>query len=78
MLEKIAETAISGKGAEAYKVLLCDHCRTSDHHVTDPDGTVDIKHVNVQKKVGGAIEDTMLIEGMVIDKERAHPGMPKE
>jgi archaeal chaperonin len=46
--------------------------------VTDSDGTVDISHVNVQKKVGGAIEDTEMIEGMVIDKERAHPGMPKE
>src|SRR5208337_4910066 len=39
---------------------------------------VDIKHVNVQKKVGGAIEDTSMVEGMVIDKERAHPAMPKE
>ncbi len=42
--------------------------------VADPDGTVDIGHVNIQKKVGGKIEDTGIIEGMVIDKERAHPG----
>jgi chaperonin GroEL (HSP60 family) len=33
--------------------------------------------VNVQKKVGGKVEDTSIVEGMVIDKERAHPGMPK-
>ena len=33
--------------------------------------------MNVQKKTGGAVEDTVLIEGMVIDKERANPGMPK-
>ena len=78
MLKKIAETAISGKGAEAYKVLLCNIVVQAITEVTDPDGTVDIKHVNVQKKVGGAIGDTALIEGMVIDKERAHPGMPKE
>ena len=78
MLKKIAETAISGKGAEAYKVLLCDIVVQAITKVTDPDGSVDIKHVNVQKKVGGAIEDTTLVEGMVIDKERAHPGMPKE
>ena len=45
--------------------------------IADPDGTVDIKHINVQKKVGGAVEDTVLIEGMVLDKERANPGMPK-
>ncbi|MDD1686315.1 thermosome subunit alpha [Methanoregula sp.] len=78
MLRKVAETAISGKGAEAYKDLLCDMVVKAITKVTDSDGTVDIGHVNVQKKVGGAIEDTQLIDGMVIDKERAHPGMPKE
>jgi len=78
MLRKIAETAISGKGAEAYKDLLCDIVVRAVTRVADPDGTVDISHVNIQKKVGGAIEDTTLVEGMVIDKERAHPGMPKE
>ncbi|HVN73719.1 MAG TPA: thermosome subunit alpha [Methanoregula sp.] len=78
MLKKIAETAISGKGAVAYKDLLCDLVVRAIGMVADPDGTVDIRHVNVQKKVGGAIEDTSIVEGMVIDKERAHPGMPKE
>ncbi|MFA6333301.1 MAG: thermosome subunit alpha [Methanoregula sp.] len=78
MLKRVAETAISGKGAEAYKDLLCTMVVQAITRVTDPDGTVDIGHVNVQKKVGGAVEDTVLIEGMVVDKERAHPGMPKE
>jgi len=77
MLKHIAETAISGKGAEAYKVLLCDMVVRAVTMVADPDGTVDIGHVNVQKKVGGKVEDTEIVEGMVIDKERAHPGMPK-
>jgi thermosome len=77
MLTHVAETAISGKGADAYKGLLCDIIVRAITMVADPDGTVDIKHVNVQKKVGGKVEDTELIEGMVIDKERANPGMPK-
>ena len=77
MLTKVAETAISGKGAEAYKGLLCDIVVRAVTMVADPDGTVDIQHVNVQKKVGGKVEDTAIIEGNVIDKERAHPGMPK-
>jgi len=76
-LEKIAATAISGKGAMAYRKILCDIVVKAVIAVTDPDGSVDIKHVNVQKKTGGAVEDTVLIEGMVIDKERASPGMPK-
>ncbi|ABS54837.1 thermosome [Methanoregula boonei 6A8] len=78
MLEKVAETAISGKGAEAYKKLLCAMVVKAVSSIADPDGTVDIKHINVQKKVGGAVEDTVLIEGMVLDKERANPGMPKK
>jgi len=78
LLKKVAETAISGKGAEAYKNLLCDMVVRAVTMVADPDGTVDIGHVNVQKKVGGKVEDTAIIEGMVIDKERAHPGMPKK
>jgi thermosome len=76
LLTRVAETAISGKNAEAYKVLLCDMVVRAVTMVAEPDGTVDIGHVNVQKKVGGKIEDTEIIEGMVIDKERAHPGMP--
>ncbi|PKL70868.1 MAG: thermosome subunit [Methanomicrobiales archaeon HGW-Methanomicrobiales-1] len=76
-LKQIAETAISGKAAGAYKVLLCDIVVHAITMVADPDGTVDIGHVNIQKKVGGKVEDTMIIEGMVIDKERASPGMPQ-
>jgi thermosome len=77
LLKKVAETAVSGKGAEAYKDLLCGMVVRAVTMVADPDGTVDIAHVNVQKKVGGKVEDTEIIEGMVIDKERAHPGMPQ-
>ncbi|GAB6285383.1 MAG: thermosome subunit beta [Methanoregula sp.] len=77
MLTKVAETAIGGKGAEAYKDLLCDIVVRAVTMVADSDGTVDIGHVNVQKKVGGKVEDTAIIEGMVIDKERTHPGMPR-
>jgi len=76
MLRKIAETALTGKNAEVSKEHLCDIIAKAVTFVTDPDGTVDIAHINVEKKVGGAVDDSVLIEGMVIDKERAHPGMP--
>lgn len=32
----------------------------------------------VEGKVGGAMEDTRLVEGIVIDKDFSHPQMPKE
>jgi len=77
MLKKIADTALTGKNAEILKDRLCDILVKAITFVTDPDGKVDIAHINVEKKVGGSADDTNLIEGMVIDKERAHPGMPK-
>ena len=77
MLKKIAETALTGKNAEVSKDRLCDILVKAITFVTDPDGKVDIGHINVEKKVGGSVDDTNLIEGMVLDKERAHPSMPK-
>ena len=76
MLKKIAETALIGKNAEVSKEHLCGIIVKAVTFVTDPDGTVDIAHINVEKKVGGSADDSALIEGMVIDKERAHPNMP--
>ena len=77
ILKKIAETALTGKNAEVSKDRLCDILVKAITFVTDPDGKVDIAHINVEKKIGGSVDDTNLIEGMAIDKERAHPSMPK-
>ncbi|MCL4355355.1 MAG: TCP-1/cpn60 chaperonin family protein [Thaumarchaeota archaeon] len=38
---------------------------------------VDIDNVKVEKKPGGAITDSRLIKGIVLDKEVVHSGMPK-
>jgi thermosome len=77
ILKKIAETALTGKNAEVSKDRLCDILVKAITFVTDSDGKVDIAHINVEKKIGGSVDDTNLIEGMAIDKERAHPSMPK-
>ncbi len=77
ILKKIAGTALTGKNAEISKDLLSDIIVRAIAFITDADGTVDIAHINVEKKVGASADDTTLIEGMVIDKERAHPNMPK-
>lgn len=77
MLKKISITALSGKNAEVRKDLLSDIIVKAVSSVMDEDGKADLAHINVTKKVGGAVDDTSLIEGMVIDKERVHPTMPK-
>lgn len=78
ILAKIAGTAMTGKNAEASKDKLCDLIVRAITLVADKDGTVDTENVKVEKRVGGAIEDSEIIEGMLIDKERVHPAMPKK
>jgi thermosome len=76
ILKKIAETAMAGKGSEAARSMLCDLVSRAVTLVADPDGTVDIENIRIEKKVGGSIEESEIIMGMIIDKERVHPGMP--
>jgi len=78
MLKNIAATAMTGKGAEASKDKLCDLVVRAVTMVTDADGTVDIENIKVEKKTGGSIEDSEIVEGVLIDKERVHPSMPKK
>jgi len=38
---------------------------------------IDLDNVKIQKKPGGAMRDSSLVRGIIIDKEIAHPEMPK-
>lgn len=38
---------------------------------------VDFELIKVEGKVGGKLEDTMLVKGVVVDKDMSHPQMPK-
>jgi thermosome len=78
LLKNIAGTAMTGKSAEASKEKLCDLVVRAVTMVTDADGTVDIENIKVEKKNGGSIEDSEIVEGVLIDKERVHPAMPKK
>lgn len=39
---------------------------------------VDFELIKVDGKVGGSLEDSMLVYGVVVDKDFSHPQMPKE
>jgi len=39
---------------------------------------VDFELIKVDGKVGGALEDTLLVKGVIIDKDFSHPQMPSE
>jgi len=80
LLISIAETAMTGKGAESSKRLLSEIAVDAVTSVVDTNGkaSVDKDNINVVKKVGGRLEDSELIRGMIIDKERIHPNMPEK
>jgi thermosome len=78
VLKKIAETAFTSRLSDAAKDRFCGFMVKAATMVADPDGTVDTGHISIVKKVGGAVEDSVIIDGIVVDKERLHPDMPKE
>jgi thermosome len=77
-LKKIAMTSMTGKGAEIAKELLTNLAVDSVRLIMEKGvKKIDMDHIKLEKKTGGSTEDTMLIKGMLIDKEKVHPGMPK-
>jgi chaperonin GroEL (HSP60 family) len=78
LLKKIAITAMTGKGSQSARDELAEIAVQAVKSVADKDNTVDIDNITVEKKVGGSITDSQLIGGVVIDKERLHPNMPKK
>ncbi|MDK2826004.1 MAG: archaeal chaperonin [Methanolobus sp.] len=78
ILINISGTAMTGKGAEATKEVLTNVTVDAIISIADEDNKVDMDNIKVEKKVGARIEDTELIKGMIIDKERVHTNMPKK
>ncbi len=79
-LKKIAQTALSSKSASMAKELLSDISVKAVKKVAEKVGdrwVADVDAIQIIKKQGGSIHDTELIDGMIIDKEKVHPGMPK-
>ena len=78
ILDKIAMTAMTGKGAEGSKELLANlvvHAVTS---VALKDNLIDINDIKIEKKVGAGIDESELIKGIVIDKKITYSNMPKK
>ncbi|NIP35720.1 MAG: thermosome subunit, partial [Thermoplasmata archaeon] len=79
LLKKIALTSMASKtigGMEFLADLAVDAVLSV---VEEVGGRVeaDIDNIQIVKKQGGAIRDTELIKGIIVDKEAAHVGMPK-
>jgi thermosome len=80
-LKNIAMTSMASKGASASKELLADVVVDAVTSVAEHIGDktlVDMDNIQIQKKHGGSIQDTRIIKGIILDKERVHEGMPRQ
>ena len=78
-LLRIAETSMGTKAVSAHRAFLGDIAYRAVQAVAqkrEAGWYVDEDDIQVVKKPGGATEETELIEGVVLDKERVHAGMP--
>ncbi len=80
-LESVAKTAMGSKGVYGSRDELAKLAVKAVKTITEKRGdrlVADVSLIQVEKKHGGTIADTELIEGIILDKERGHPRMPRE
>jgi len=78
-LMRIANTAMASKSVSFNRDLLGDIAVKAVTAVAEKKGDgyyVDLDNIQLIKKQGGQISDTSLIEGVIVDKEKVHSGMP--
>ena len=78
--KKVAMTSMASKLVADHREYLADIAVKAILAVAEKDGDkykADVDDVKVEKKPGESVRDTRLIQGIVLDKEVAHSGMPK-
>lgn len=81
LLKQIAITAITGKEAESSKTLLSELLVRAVTEIMEKKGNninIDRHNIKIEKSVGGSVKESELIKGIVLDKEKTHPGMPSQ
>ncbi len=79
ILRYVAMTAMTGKGAENDKEKLADLVVRAVKKTYDKNNkTINFEDIKIEKSKGQAIENSELIEGLVIDKSRVSIEMPQK
>jgi T-complex protein 1 subunit epsilon len=74
-----ALTTLGSKIVNRYKDKMAQIATDAVCNVADWDRKdVNFDLIKLEGKIGGTLEDTCLVNGIVIDKDMAHPQMPKE
>ncbi|HSV42799.1 MAG TPA: thermosome subunit beta [Methanomassiliicoccales archaeon] len=79
-LMMIAQTAMMSKQIVGSRVMMSEISVDAVRRVAEKVGkkyVVDMDNIQIVKKQGGSMDDTMLIEGIIIDKEPVHSAMPR-
>jgi len=76
-LKAVAMTAMTGKGAEFVKEKFAEIIVQAIEQVGEG-RKVDLENIRIEKNKSNGIEDTELIKGIVIDKERVSMDMPQK
>jgi len=80
ILRKVAETAMTGKGAEQHKdalgALVVDAAQAVTVEADDGSTIVDLAYLKIETQTGQTAGDSELLEGAVIDKDPVHEDMP--
>ena len=75
-LQSIAMTAMTGKGTEKARKPLAELIVKAVQMVEE-DGIVEKDHININRIQGATVEESQIVNGVVIDKGRLDPSMPK-
>ncbi|MCA9459285.1 MAG: thermosome subunit [Nanoarchaeota archaeon] len=77
ILKEICETAMIGKVAEYSRNELSEIIFEAVNLVKEETG-IPKNRIKITKAVGGNIEDSFIVKGVVLDKELANPNMPSK
>ncbi|KJE49628.1 MULTISPECIES: thermosome subunit beta [Acidiplasma] len=80
LLVQMAKTSLNSKSASVEEDLLGGISYDAIKSIAEErDGKyyVDFDNLQIVKKQGGEIQETQLIDGIILDKEKVHPNMPK-
>jgi len=75
LLIKTARTSITGKASEKYNRLIAELCVDAVLAIHE-EGKADLKNIILTKDIGGLVEKTEFVEGVVIDKVALDKNFP--
>jgi len=80
-MRKVAVTSMASKAVGPAKEHLAEIAIDAVKQIAEKRGDrrlADIDNIQIIKKTGKSLLESQLIQGLIIDKEAVHPGMPKK